>query len=133
MHDDFNRDNVEFFRGFTVDFNELTAAARTLLIFWANIMNDFFARNLFRKRLASADFTLMRFDFPEFIRRFFFSLQQNFSFVKQALRLRWQALALTTEFQIFEVRNKIAEFFVLRRFPLQFISLRLDIILRSGW
>jgi hypothetical protein len=88
VDDDFDRNNIELFRGFTIYFNELAAATGTSLLCRFDVVNDLFARNAIRKWLASADFTLMCFDFPEFIRWLFFFLQQSLRFVEQALLLR---------------------------------------------
>jgi hypothetical protein len=75
----------------------------------------------------------MRSDFPEFIRRLFFFLQQSFRFVEQALLLRWQALALAAELQIFEIGNPKTKFVVLCGFPLQFFSLRTNYFMCTGY
>jgi hypothetical protein len=45
VHDDFDRNNIELFRSFTVDFSEFAAATGTSLLCRFDIMNDLFARN----------------------------------------------------------------------------------------
>ncbi|MBV6492463.1 MAG: hypothetical protein LDLANPLL_00457 [Turneriella sp.] len=65
---DFDRDNIEFFRSFTINFKQFAAAARTLFLCWIDIVNNFFARYAIGKWLSTSALSFVCLDFGKFVR-----------------------------------------------------------------